>query len=443
MSAEGRPAHHCPDEALAPAPLERLQRDKLARLWAQLTPENEFYLRKFSGVTFDPQRDPLSALPFTTRAELETDQLAAPPYGRCRSAPFDRFVRVHQTSGSQGRPLRWPDTARNWDWWKHCWNIIFHAAGVDAGDTLVFAFSFGPFIGFWSAFEAAASRGCRCLPAGGMTTAARLRYLFDHNATVVCCTPTYALHLAEVAATENLPLRESAVRTLLVAGEPGGNIPATRAAIERAWGARVVDHAGMTEIGPWGFEEPSAPGALHLIESEFIAEVVQPRGDALVADGELGELVLTSLGRIDSPLIRYRTGDLVRRAPRACIAGRWFSRFEGGVLGRADDMLFIRGNNVFPSAIEGILRELEGLAEFRLEVSKRGGLAELALVIEPAAGADRDAVAAAAERAVRDRLNFRPSVRLAAPGELPRFEMKARRLVHTPATGAPPAEDQR
>jgi phenylacetate-CoA ligase len=298
----------------------------------------------------------------------------------------------------------------------------------------MFPFGFGPFIGFWIAFEAAADMGNLVLPAGGMTTMARLRYMLENEVTFICCTPTYALRMAEVAEAEGVDLPASSVRTLIVAGEPGGSIPATRGRIESAWGARVFDHPGMTEIGPWGFECVEAPGGVHVIESEFIAEVIDPTTMQPVPDGEPGELVLTNLGRTGSPLLRYRTGDQVRLTRRRCACGRWFARAEGGILGRLDDMMLIRGNNVFPAAVEGIIREFDEVAEFRMEVEHTGPMPGLRIEIEPrplSAGGDPDLrdLPAKLTRAVRDRLLFTPRVELVKPGALPRFEMKAKRLV--------------
>ena len=400
-----------------------------------ILPGNEFYRRKFAGVAFRPAVDPLEVLPFTTRAEIQQDQIDSPPYGRILTHPVSHYHRLHQTSGSAGVPLRWLDTPASWAWWKRCWGIIYAAAGVTAEDRLFFPFTFGPFIGFWGAFEAAVSMGNLSLPAGGMTTKARLRHLLDHQATFVCCTPTYALRMAEVAAEEGLDLASSPVRGLIVAGEPGGNIPATRGRLEAAWGARVFDHPGMTEMGPWGFECVEAPGGLHAMESEFIVELIDPDSGMALPDGEVGELVVTNLGRWCSPLIRYRTGDRARLIRGRCACGRWFARVDGGILGRGDDMLMIRGNNVFPSAVEGIVREFTEVAEFRIEVDQHGAMAELTITVEPAAAAVTTGLAARIADRVRDRLHFAPQVTLAQPGTLPRFEMKARRLLRQDVTG--------
>lgn len=325
--------------------------------------------------------------------------------------------------------MRWLDTAESWSWWRHCWSVIYAAAGVRPGDRFAFTFSFGPFIGFWGAFESAAALGHWVMPCGGMTTSARLRYLTGHGATIVCCTPTYALRMAEVAAEEGIDLRGSAVRALIVAGEPGGSIPATRARIEGAWGARVFDHAGMTEVGPWGFECAERPGGLHVMESEFVAEVVDSGTGREVGNGEAGELVLTNLGRLGMPLIRYRTGDQVRLTRDRCACGRWFAWAEGGVLGRIDDMLIVRGNNVFPSAVEGVLRGFDEVAEYRLVEEKSGAMSELRIEIEPAGGSSSHGLSERVAGAVRDQLHFRPMVALVAAGSLPRFEMKGKRVV--------------
>lgn len=413
--------------------MDSTQRARLQSLLTAILPDNLFYRKKYAAISVDAAMTDIATLPLTTRAEIEADQLAQPPFGTNLTYPVTRYNRLHQTSGSQGAPLRWLDTPESWAWWKSCWGRVYDGAGITADDRVMFAFSFGPFIGFWSAFESAAERGCLCLPAGGMSSQARVRFLIDNGATVLCCTPTYALHLADVARDAGLNTAGSAIRAVIVAGEPGGNIPATRTSIESAWGARVFDHAGMTEIGAWGYETFDRPGGLFVNEREFIAEVIDPKSLAPVVAGYLGELVLTNLGRVGSPLIRYRTGDLVRRESWDGAPGSekvlWLA---GGVLGRADDMLIIRGNNVFPSAIEGILRGVTGVAEFRLLVGSRSAMDELSIEIEPRSDAQAGEVVAAAAAEIRARLGFRVDVRAVAAGSLPRFELKARRVVRAP-----------
>ncbi len=212
------------------------QLEQLRTLVAELFPANRFYTRKLqsAGVTFDiGSLDDFSLrFPFTTKAELVEDQLRNPPFGSNLTFPLDRYTRFHQTSGTMGTPLRWLDTPESWDWMVESWMEILRAADVRTGDRVFFAFSFGPFIGFWLAFESAARLGCLCLPGGGLSSAARLRVMMDNGATVLCCTPTYALRLGEAAREEKIDLSASRVKTIIVAGEPGGSILATRARID-------------------------------------------------------------------------------------------------------------------------------------------------------------------------------------------------------------------
>ncbi len=425
------PRYYVPAEETLPGnSLRDLQRRKLGILLDAVKNSNPFYRQKLANIPFNPLADPLDRLPFTTRAELEHDQLAHPPFGANLTEPIEAYCRFHQTSGTSGRAMRWLDTAESWAWFRKIWGIIFTSAGVGRGDRILFAFSFGPFVGFWGAFEGASAVGALCLPAGGLPTLARLHMLMENRATVVCCTPTYALHMAETAAQEGIDLRQSAVRSIIVAGEPGGSIPATRRRIESAWGARVVDHTGMTEIGPAAFECDPRPGqGVHIIESEFIPEVIDPATGANIAEGQIGELVLTNLGRRGSPLIRYRTGDQVRLTRGLCACGRCFAWLAGGILGRVDEMFIVRGNNVFPTAIEAVLRQFNDLAEFRCTIDETSALTQVRVEVEPIV--DCSDVASLGERvalALQEALHFRAVVAVVQPGALPRFELKGRRF---------------
>jgi phenylacetate-CoA ligase len=307
------------------------------------------------------------------------------------------------------------------------WREIMVASGVKAGDRLFFAFSFGPFIGFWLAFETAVRLHALALPGGGLSSNARIRAMLDNQVTVLCSTPTYALRLAEVAAEENLP--RPAVKRLLVAGEPGGSVPATRSAIQQAWpGATVFDHHGMTEVGPVTYQCPERECVLHVLENSYIAEIIEPGTGKAVAAGATGELVLTNLGRTGSPLLRYRTGDLVK--PVVCSCGRAELALEGGILGRVDDMIIVRGVNVYPSAFEQIIRNVPGVAEYQVHVRAERALSEIAVTVEASqACRDTGGLIKTLENAFQSALALRVVVTLAPAGSLPRFEMKARRWV--------------
>lgn len=375
---------------------------------------NAFYRNKWAA-------DSGTAL--VRKADFVADQEAHPPYGTNLTFPLDRYTRVHQTSGTTtGRPLRWLDTPESWSAILDNWDHIFRAAGLGPHEVVYFPFSFGPFIGFWAGFDACARAGHRAIPGGGLSSSARLRSIHDHAATVVCCTPTYALHLAEVARHDGIDLSASPVRHLFLAGEPGGQIPETRAAIESAWGAAVTDHYGLTETGPVAVEFRDAPGGLSVLPDHVI-EVIDPATTEPVGPGEVGELVVTNLRRIGSPAIRYRTGDLVQLDPEPGPNG--WPRLLGGILGRADDMLVIHGNNIYPSAIEAVVRRFPEIAEFRVTVDRRAPLAEVRFEIET----DKPAVAERLGRVIRDELMFRPGISCVPPKSLPRFELKAKRFV--------------
>ena len=336
--------------------------------------------------------------------------------------PVERYVRVHRTSGTSGPPMLVYDTAEDWRWWKEVWQFVLDAADVGRGDRALMAFSFGPFIGFWSAADALLHRGVQIVPTGGMSTSARLEIMQQCQATLVCCTPTYALRMVEVATAEGFDLATSAVQKIIVAGEPGGSLPEVRRRIESAWAAHVVDHAGATEVGPWGYGDPNGTG-LFINEADFIAEFLPhgPTGD----DAALRELVLTGLGRKGWPVVRFRTGDLVQPA-ESPVDGDTHTFLPGGIRGRTDDMLVIRGMNVFPSSIENVIRAFDRIDEFRITAIRDGEMDQLRVEIETAAG---DQAARAVAEALNRQLGLRVQVAPVVAGSLPRSEAKSKRFI--------------
>ncbi len=356
-------------------------------------------------------------LPLCAKAELADDARKNPPFGSNLTYPPERYARYHQTSGTTGAPLRILDTAESWDWWLRCWAKVLDACGVTGADRAFFAFSFAPFIGFWSAFDAVSRRGALTVPGGGADSSRRLRILLDTGCTTLFCTPTYALHLAETARREGIDLTASQVRCAVLAGEPGGSIPAVRKRIEEAWSAVPYDHAGASEIGAYGIPCPQGRGVF-VNEEEFIAEVLDPVTLAPVEEGETGELVLTNLGRWGCPAIRYRTGDTVR--PRRVAEGLLL---EGGILGRCDEMILVRSVNLYPAAIEEVIRRTAGTTEFRITARREGQMDEVEIELEAAAP-----VCGKVHQEIRNEFGIRAPVRPLDPGALPRWEGKARRF---------------
>ena len=402
--------------------------DAIRSLLGAVVPTNPFYGRKYASVGCSALPSSLedfqTRFPLTTKAELVADQAAFRPYGSNLTFPVAAYTRCHQTSGTHGAPMRWLDTPESWSVMTYGWLEVLRQAGVGSSDRAFFPFSFGPFLGFWLAFEAAQRLGVLSVSGGGMSSLLRLRVLMEQGFTVMCCTPTYALHLAETARAEGIDLSPCRVRRIIVAGEPGGSQATVRSRIEAAWpGAQVFDHHGMTETGPVTYESAELPGSLVLLDSQFFAEIVDPQTLLPVSEGTRGELVLTTLKRVGSPLIRYRTGDWV--CPRQW-RGRW--TFEGGILGRVDDMVVVRGVNLYPSAVDVVVRSLDSVGEYRVTVDQTGDLAAVSIEAEASELVCRDL----ADR-LHEALSLRISVIPVSAGSLPRFELKARRWKFLPA----------
>ncbi len=409
-------------ERMDRATLEQFQVQRLNNLLATVLPDNRFYADKLAACS-KPIRslEEIRNWPFTFKEELATANRDGAPAANL-TWPVDRYVRLHQTSGTNGRPMVVFDTADDWQWWIDCWQYVLDAADLTAADRVLMAFSFGPFIGFWCAYDAVIARGALVIPTGGLSSLARLEMARASEATVLCCTPSYALHLIEVAATHQLNVGSLGIRKLIVAGEPGGSIPAIRERLESAWQAQVIDHAGATEVGAWGYGELDRIG-LYVNESEFVAEFFSLSNGEPAKEGELAELVLTTFGRSGSPVIRYRTGDVVRPVWQTDGEKR-FVFLDGGVVGRTDDMMIVRGVNVFPSALDQILRSFPEVVEYRTTVHTVAAMDQLLVEIE-----DRLDQAGRVAEELRLRLGLKVDVQCVPLGSLPRFEGKGRRFI--------------
>ena len=408
-------------EALSTDALANHQLQRLNALLDAILPHNRFYAEKLGQVARPIESlEQFGELPFTFK-----DELVSNPRGNHAANltyPLERYVRFHRTSGTRGRPMVVLDTPEDWRWWIDTWQYVLDAAELGPEDRVLMAFSFGPFIGFWSAFDAACQRGSLVIPAGGLNTLGRLELARSQRATVLMCTPSYALHMAEVASSSQLDTASLDIRRIVVAGEPGGSVPALRRRIEDSWNAQVVDHSGASEVGPWGYADAHGRG-LHVNEAEFIAEFLSIETGQPGGEGELCELILTTLGRHGCPVFRYRTGDLVRPTWNADGPNN-FVLLEGGVLGRVDDMMVIRGVNIYPSSVEQILRGFPEVVEYRMTAYKDGEMDALRVEVEDQL--DRP------ERIAKElqlRLGLRVQVTAVDSGSLPRFEAKGKRFV--------------
>ena len=413
-----------------------LQQQRLIALLDALVTGNSFYQTRVASVrrdvTSQSLADLLQQIPFTTKSELTTDHQLHPPFGSNLTYPRDRYTRCHQTSGTSGTTLRWLDTPESWDWMLANWQQVYEAAGVSNQDRIYFAFSFGPFLGFWTAFESAVRMGCLCFPGGGLSSIARARSIVDTASTVLCCTPTYALHLGETLRLEGITHDQLRIQKLLVAGEPGGSWPTTRQRIESLWGgAAVYDHHGMTEIGPVTYQCPHQPGVLHVMEDAFIPEILEPASSVPVAQGQPGELVLTNLGRLGSPLLRYRTGDLAQAGPSGrCACGSFNLSLIGGILGRIDDMVTVRGVNLYPSSVDEVIQRTVPSAQYQVHVRSSSALSEARIRLESSQDNEgSQKIQERLEAELRNAFYLRFEIETVAPGSLPRSEHKSRRWI--------------
>ncbi len=419
--------------------IEALQARKLANLVAWVEKSNPYHAARLreAGVTAASIKSlaDLRRIPFFTREDWMQGQASSPPFGPILAAPIEAAMRYHLTSGTTGKtPIRVLDSMKDWEWITECWCYAFWGFGVRPSDRVFFAFSYGSFVGFWGAHYACEKMGCLVLPGGNMTTEGRVRQIFDMGATVICSTPTYALRMAQEAQTMGLDLANGPVKRIILSGEPAGSIPATKALIEKQWGAKAADTAGMTELGTiMMFECEAQPGGAHVIEDHYIEEVIDPDTGEPLPYGEQGERVVTSFGRGFIPVLRYRTRDLVLKVPGSnCPCGRTFDLYEGGIRGRVDDMKLVRGTNVYPRAVEAIVREHPAVDEFQIRLWTEDSIRDEIEVIVELPNLD-DAAAAKLMAALGRQLaesheGLRIGVRRGEAGSLPRFELKAKRV---------------
>jgi phenylacetate-CoA ligase len=422
-------------------PRELLEGHQLELLRKQLSHVYErspFYRRKFDDAAVRPEDVRTMAdvrrIPFTEKEELRQSQLEAPPWGDFACIGPDEAVRVFQTSGTTGKPVR-VMLNRN-DWHENFYEQFMHfrcGYGLTEKDILFVPFNYGLHIAWWGFQTAMEKAGLMVIPGGGQSSEDRLRSMLDWNATVVCGTPSYLLFLAETAREMGIDLAASAVKKIVAAGEPGACVPTTKLQIESQWGAECFDDVGSTEIGNFGYECIEHQGT-HVTEGLYLAEALDPDTFEPVPDGEIGELVLTNLTCESVPLIRYRMMDLVRFDRTPCACSRTYLRLDGGVLGRVDDMFHFAGVNIYPTQIQELLHETKEFAQvYQLLVPKMGSGRRLTILVEPShGGMPEDMLREAGERfaaAVKYRVTVTPEVRFVEPGGLPRVEGKAKRVI--------------
>ena len=429
------------NETLPREKLQALQLLKLRRMCEWAYANSPFHQRKFDAAGFRPEQlktlDDIRRIPFMTREEWMESLMEKPMFGDLLATDPINAIRYHLTSGTSGRtPIRVLDSMKDWDWISEMWCYGLWGFGIRPEDIVYFAFGYGSFIGFWGAHYACEKMGALVIPGGAQTSENRIKQIIEMGATTVCSTPTYALNLWQKATEMGIDLaKEGNVNKLICSGEPAGSIPAVKRQLEEAWGAKCGDTAGMTELGTiMIFECSHQPGGTHIIEDHFIEEVLDPASDQSVGYGELGERVVTSFGRGFIPVIRYRTKDMVMKVPAStCTCGRTWDLYDGGIRGRWDDMKLIRGTNVYPGAVEAIVREYSAIDEFQIYIWRKDDLQDeitINMEIKPGFEAEWPELG---EQLAKDLTSahegLRFNIQCMDHGYLPRFELKARRLV--------------
>jgi phenylacetate-CoA ligase len=424
-----------PPDQLAALQLRRLQ-EAIRYAWEH----SPFYRSRMAKHGVTPENilsleDFFAKFPVTCREDLERDQMDNPPFGTRLALPPEQALRYHSTSGTTGKPpVRAFDTERDWLWGADAWAASLYNFGVRPSDVVMVAFGYGSFIGFWGAHYAFEKIGCRVHPTGSMDTKTRIQMILDLNVTVLCCTPSYAIRMLHVAAAEGIDIgARSRLSKIVVAGEPGASIGSTRQIIEQGFNARLGDFMGTTETaGIIAATCSKLCGGLHINQDRFLTEVVDPGSLAPVEYGERGMMLVTPLLKQAMPLFRYATNDMVvAERGRFCSCGRTFDLFMGGILGRFDDMVKVRGVQLTPQMVEEIVRGIPEVEEFFTTVENRSGLDTLVIKLElkrsPGSGQE-DKLVERIKQQVKKNLGLSPEVVIAPCNSLPRFELKARRF---------------
>jgi phenylacetate-CoA ligase len=429
------------NETLPREELQALQLLKLRRMCEWAYANAPFHRRKFDEAGFQPEQlktlDDIRRVPFMTREEWMESIFENPMFGDLTTTDHNYAIRYHLTSGTSGRtPIRVLDGTKDWDWIAEMWCYGLWGFGVRPEDSVYFAFGYGSFIGFWGAHYCCEKIGALVIPGGAQTSEARVKQIIEMGVTTVCSTPTYALTLWQKAREMGIDLaKESKVNKLICSGEPAGSIPAVKRQLEEAWGAKCGDTAGMTELGTiMIFECSHQPGGTHIIEDNYIEEVLNPATDEPVGYGELGERVVTSFGRGFIPVIRYRTKDMVLKVPAStCTCGRTWDIYDGGIRGRWDDMKLIRGTNVYPRAVEAIVREYAAIDEFQIYLWRKDNLTDeitIKLEVKPGFESEWETLHRGLSKDLANaHEGLRFNIERVDYGVLPHFELKAKRLV--------------
>lgn len=424
-------------ETLYPEKLKELQLKKFREIFKWSYDHSPFYHKLYSDAGIEPgdikKFSDIARVPKVEKAMMRAIQGKEPyPYGEILAMPLEEVTEYHQTSGTTGQPVYQADSWQDWDLNAEQWSYILYSQGYRSSDRVFMPFGYNVFIAFWAAHYAAEKIGCEVVPGGVLNTEARILKMQELRCNAFMATPTYVLGMADTAKTKlGIDPKSLGIKRITVAGEPGGSIPATRKRMEEAWGAKVYDHCGATEIGAWGYECEEQSG-LHVNDVMFLVEIEDiETGELITEPGRKGKMIITNLNRMAQPCIRFDSKDVIEWSPDLCRCGRSFSLLKGGVQGRADDITKVKGVLLSPTAIEEVVRSIPGLGdEYEVVVTKAGDIDDITLKVELNPGEDKntDSIRQRLVDQLRLKTNLNYNLEFHKYGELPRYDVKARRF---------------
>lgn len=425
-------------EILPHEEIKALQLKKFRRIFRWAYDHSSFHRSLYEKAGIKPEDirsfDDIRHVPAVEKAMMRDIQRKEPfPYGDALCVPIEDVTEFRQTSGTTGQPVYQPDTWTDWEWWAESWAYILWAQGYRPRDRVFIPFGYNVFVAFWAGHYAAEKIGCEVVPGGVLDTKARILKIQELAATAMMATPTYVLGMAATAKNKmGLDPSEMTINKITCAGEPGAGIPTTKKRMEAAWGARVYDHAGATEIGAWSYECQAQPGGMHVNEALFLVEIEDVEtGEIIEEPGKRGKMIITALDRAAQPCIRFDSKDIIEWDKDPCPCGRTFRLIKGGVVGRADDITKVKGVLLAPSAIEEVVRGVEGLGdEYEVVVDKKGDVDRILLKVELMPGHQdmRQTIEERLKDQLRLKTNLGYQLEFYDYETLPRYDVKARRF---------------
>ncbi len=424
-------------ETLPLEKLQKLQLNKFLRIFQWAYNNSKFHrgLYDEAGITTDDIKslEDIRHVPKVEKSMMRDIQKKDPfPYGDALCVPLEEVTEYRQTSGTTGQPVYQPDTWQDWEWWAECWAYLLWAQGYRPADRVFIPFGYNVFVAFWAGHYGAEKIGCEVVPGGVLDTKSRILKIQELGATALMGTPTYILGMADTARNQmGIDPAKLTINKITCAGEPGAGIPSTKKRIETAWNAKVYDHAGATEIGAWSYECSHQPRGMHVNEAFFFVEIEDiDTGEIITGPGKRGKMIITALDRMAQPCVRFDSKDIIEWASESCSCGRTFRVIKGGVVGRADDITKVKGVLLAPSAIEEVVRSINGLGdEYEVIVEKAGDAEKITLKVELMPGStDRQSIESKLTDQLRLKTNLRYDLIFCDYGTLERYEVKAKRF---------------